>query len=178
MHFPRERLVTMLRRRARGAVGQASNSFKSGRCYRSESGWLNGARPDNGGHMETAPRRATNADIIPRSKLLSLKTRTCPWDCQVRRISSNCGRRRQGLLPAHRLQTHANSSILQSNTLGHTGGKDHTSLRCLRIVGRPRSMRIDLHELGKGHSAPNAQQVKQPQHQITTVNRSNHESMC
>ena len=29
-------------------------------------------------------------------------------------------RRRQRLLPAHRLQTHANSSILQSNTLGHT----------------------------------------------------------
>ena len=43
-------------------------------------------------------------------------------------------RRRQRLLPAHRLQTHANSSFLQSNTLEHTDGKDHTVGRKQRDV--------------------------------------------
>ena len=39
-------------------------------------------------------------------------------------------------------------------------------------------MRIDLYELEKVHSAPNAQQEMQPRQQIPTAGRSNHVSMC
>ena len=74
----------------------------------------------------------------------------------------------------------ANSSTLQSNTLGHIDGKDNTSLRSggsrevrVRITRRPRT-KCMTHQLDEVHDPPNTQQERLPRHQITTTSRSYH----
>ena len=116
---------------------------------------------DNGGNMETSPRRTTNVDT---GRCL-LKTCTCFSDCQAHKISSNCGSETifRGVL-------FDDEDVIDSF--------QRTDFKLMRTVGRQRTIRPDLRELAKVHSAPNAQRGRQPRHQSTTVSRSNHESIC
>ena len=78
--------------------------------------------------------------------------------------------KRDAFHPAHGFQALANSSMLQSSSLGHTDGENGTPCRsggsreaCVLIVRRSRTMWHGLRELEKVHGAPNTQE-RQPRH--------------
>ena len=153
--------------------------------------------------METAPRRATNANDRRCDGAYTKQFRSC----FLRRLASVCGTVRH--VGFHRIvggQTISVVSIFDdedvrdsfqrtdfklmraafsTQTLWDTLMERSTTRfdregteRCVRLAGRQRTMRIDLRELQMVPSSPNTQQGRQPRHRTTTTRRSNDESMC